>query len=116
MTYANPLLHKPTRGLPKRIAIVGAGTIGPDIGYYLKSAIPDLKLHLIDIARAPLDRAVERFQSYARKGLERGKLSNAQAQAVTQDVHATTDYAAARDVEWVIEAATESMPLKHEIF
>ncbi len=66
MTYANPMLHKPSRALPKRVVVIGAGTIGPDIGYYLKSALPDLTLHLVDVAQAPLDRAVERFQSYMR--------------------------------------------------
>jgi enoyl-CoA hydratase/3-hydroxyacyl-CoA dehydrogenase len=116
MTYANPLLHKPSRGLPKRVVIIGAGTIGPDIGYYLKSAIPDLKLHLVDIAQAPLDRALERFKSYAAKGVERGRLSESQAREVTQGVHASLDYAVARDADWVIEAATEGIALKRKIF
>jgi enoyl-CoA hydratase/3-hydroxyacyl-CoA dehydrogenase len=96
--------------------VIGAGTIGPDIGYYLKSAIPDLTLHLVDVAQAPLDRAVERFKSYTRKGLERGKLSKAQAEQLSQNVHATLDYEVARDAHWVLEAATESMPLKRRIF
>jgi enoyl-CoA hydratase/3-hydroxyacyl-CoA dehydrogenase len=116
MTYANPLLHKPTRGLPKRVVIIGAGTIGPDIGYYLKSAIPDLTLHLVDIAPAPLDRALERFKSYAAKGLERRKLSEEQAKQVTQGVRASLDYEVARDADWVIEAATEAIALKRKIF
>jgi enoyl-CoA hydratase/3-hydroxyacyl-CoA dehydrogenase len=116
MTYSNPLLHKPSRGMPKRVVIVGAGTIGPDIGYYLKSAIPDLTLHLVDIAQAPLDRALERFQSYARKGVERGKLSEARAKGVTDNVHASLDYEVARDADWVIEAATEAIALKCKIF
>ena len=30
--YANPLLATPTRPLPRAVAIIGAGTIGPDIG------------------------------------------------------------------------------------
>jgi enoyl-CoA hydratase/3-hydroxyacyl-CoA dehydrogenase len=116
MTHANPLLHKPSRGLPKRVVIIGAGTIGPDIGYYLKSAVPGLTLHLVDIAQAPLDRALERFKGYAAKGVERGRLSKAQAQQITQDVHASLDYEVARDADWVIEAATEDIALKRKIF
>jgi enoyl-CoA hydratase / 3-hydroxyacyl-CoA dehydrogenase len=116
MGYANPLLHKPSRGLPKRLAIVGAGTIGPDIGYYFKTAIPDLTLHLVDVAQAPLDRALQRFASYARKGVERGKLRQAQADLVTRNVHATLDYEAVRDADWVIEAASEALPVKQRIF
>ncbi|MDP6494231.1 MAG: hypothetical protein QF619_02335 [Candidatus Binatia bacterium] len=36
----NHLLKESPRPLPNRVAIIGAGTIGPDIAYYLKSAIP----------------------------------------------------------------------------
>ena len=116
MTYANPLLHKPSRAMPKRVVVVGAGTIGPDIGYYLKSAIPELTLHLVDVAQAPLDRAVERFKSYARKGVERGKMSKARAQQVTENLHTSLEYAVAREADWVLEAATEDLALKRKIF
>src|SRR6516164_6036664 len=92
MTYANPLLHEPSHAMPSRVVIVGAGTIGPDIGYYLKSTIPNLTLHLLDVAQAPLDRAVERFKSYARKGIERGKMSESQARQVTENLHTSLDY------------------------
>jgi enoyl-CoA hydratase / 3-hydroxyacyl-CoA dehydrogenase len=116
MSYANPLLHKPSRGLPKRVVIVGAGTIGPDIGYFLKSAVPDLALTLLDLAQAPLDRALDRFKTYARKGAERGKLSEAQARRVIENVHVSLDYEVARNADWVIEAATEAIALKRKIF
>ena len=58
--YNNPALIPPDRELPRRIGVIGAGTIGPDIGYYLKSAIPGLNLVLIDISPDALDRAVDR--------------------------------------------------------
>ena len=38
-TAFNPLLIQPAKSLPDEVAVIGAGTIGPDIGYYLKSAI-----------------------------------------------------------------------------
>src|SRR5213592_3520525 len=116
MSYANPLLHRSSRCLPRRVVIIGAGTIGPDIGYYLKTALPDLTLHLVDVAQAPLDRAIERFKSYAQKGAERGKLTAAQAEQVMHNLHATLDYGVAHDADWVIEAATEAMGLKRQIF
>ena len=31
----NPLLVRPVRPLPEAVAVIGAGTIGPDIAYYL---------------------------------------------------------------------------------
>ncbi len=116
MSNSNPLLHRPSRPLPKHVAVVGAGTIGPDIGYYLKSAMPDLALTLIDVAQAPLDRALQRFADYAKKGVERGKMSRSQAATVQENVRATLDYTAAQDADWVIEAATEDLALKRRIF
>ena len=50
----NPLLIKPERSLPREVAIIGAGAIGPDIGYYLKSALPEIKLFLVDIVEEPV--------------------------------------------------------------
>jgi enoyl-CoA hydratase/3-hydroxyacyl-CoA dehydrogenase len=116
MIYNNPLLRKPSRPLPKNVVVVGAGTIGPDIGYYLKSAIPELKLTLLDVAQAPLDRAVQRFADYARKAVERGKMKQSEADKVQANVHATLDYEVAREADWVIEAATEDLALKRRIF
>ncbi|MBW2585279.1 MAG: hypothetical protein JRE36_17490 [Deltaproteobacteria bacterium] len=56
-TAHNPLLIKTDRPLPEEIAVIGAGTIGPDIGYYLKSAMPECRLFLVDVVEEPLKSA-----------------------------------------------------------
>ena len=114
--YANPLLCAPSRPLPRHVAIVGAGSIGPDIGYYLKSALPDIALTLIDVAQPALDAALARFTEYTRKAVARGKMTSARAAAVVRDVRGSVDYDALADADWVIEAATESLVLKRKIF
>jgi enoyl-CoA hydratase / 3-hydroxyacyl-CoA dehydrogenase len=116
MSLQNPLLRKPSRPLPRCVVVVGAGTIGPDIGYYLKSALPDLKLYLIDISQPALDRAMQRFSDYTEKAVARRKMSASEADKVRANVHATTDYEAAREADWAIEAATEDLGLKRKIF
>ena len=116
MTLQNPLLRKSSRPLPRSVVVVGAGTIGPDIGYYLKSTLPDLKLYLLDISQAALDRAMQRFTDYAEKAVARRKMSASEAEQVRANVHATTDYEVARDADWAIEAATEDLALKRKIF
>jgi len=113
---ANPLLHAPVRPLPRHVAIIGAGAIGPDIGYYLKSALPDLVLTLVDIAQPALDAAQKRFGVYAQKAVARGKMTASEAAAVTRQLHTSTDYDAIADCDWVIEAATENLALKRRIF
>ncbi len=114
--FRNPLLQTPARAMPARVAVIGAGTIGPDIGYYLKSARPALDLVLVDVAQAALDRALARIGEYAAKARARGKMSEAEADAVLRGVRATTDYEAVRGADWVLEAATEDLALKQSIF
>ena len=116
MTFQNPLLAKPARPHPSRIAVVGAGTIGPDIGYYLKSNLPSLELVLVDVAPKPLDVAIERIETHVRKGLARNKLTESQAGRVMENLIPTLDYNAMSDCEWVIEAASEDLAIKREIF
>ena len=69
----NPLLITPTRPLPKEAAVIGAGTIGPDIGYYLKSALPAATLYLVDIAEKPLKNAEKRFIGTLKKRWKKRK-------------------------------------------
>ncbi len=116
MTTANPLLQTPSRPLPKHVAIIGAGTIGPDIGYYLKSALPDIRLTLVDVNQTAIDKALQRCQDYAEKAVAKGKMSEQHAAAVVANIGGTTDYAQLADCDWVIEAATENLPLKRRIF
>ena len=112
----NPLFIRPTRPLPAEIALIGAGTIGPDIGYYLKSALPDIRLFLVDVVDEQLENAEKRFSGYARKAVDRKKMSKKKAEAVLNNVFYTKDYDQIKNCDLVIEAATESVPLKQKIF
>ncbi|MBU2497731.1 MAG: enoyl-CoA hydratase/isomerase family protein [Proteobacteria bacterium] len=115
-TFFNPFLINPERPLPDEMAVIGAGSIGPDIGYYLRNALPDKRLYLVDIAEAPLKNAEKRFNAYAQKAIARKKLREDQAQAVLKNVVYTTDYAQMKNCTLVIEAATENLDLKQKIF
>ncbi len=72
-TALNPLLIEPFRPLPDEIAVIGAGTIGPDIGYYLKSAMPDSRLYLVDVVEKPLKQAEQRIAGYTEKAIDKKK-------------------------------------------
>ena len=114
--HANPLIAASTRPMPRRVAIIGAGSIGPDIGYYLKSALPGLELTLVDVAQGAIDAALERHAGYAKKAVARGKMTEADAAAVQRHVRGTLDYDDLAGCDWVIEAATENLDLKRRIF
>jgi len=115
-TSLNPLLIEPSRSLPDEIAVIGAGTIGPDIGYYLKSAMPDSKLYLVDVVEKPLELAQQRIAGYTDKAIDKKMMTPEKAAAVRKNIVYTTDYRQINNCQLVIEAATESIPLKQKIF
>jgi enoyl-CoA hydratase/3-hydroxyacyl-CoA dehydrogenase len=112
----NPLLIQLSRPLPDEVAVIGAGTIGPDIGYYLKSALPDCKLVLVDIAEEPLKQAEQRINGYTHKAVDKKKMKPEKAEAVRKNIVYTTRYEEIKNCKLVIEAATEDIPLKQKIF
>jgi enoyl-CoA hydratase/3-hydroxyacyl-CoA dehydrogenase len=114
--YYNPLLAKPERPMPKVVAMIGAGTIGPDIGYYLKSALPDIELYLVDIIEKPLENAKKRIAGYIQKAIEKKKMTEEQSKAVETNIHYTMDYGDIKGADLVIEAATENLDIKRKIF
>jgi enoyl-CoA hydratase/3-hydroxyacyl-CoA dehydrogenase len=115
-TSFNPLLNKPARPLPEEIGVIGAGTIGPDIAYYLKSALPGIKLYLVDVVEEPLKNAEKRLTAYAKKAVDKKKMKPDQAKAVLENMIYTLDYDQLKNCDLVIEAATESIALKQKIF
>jgi len=115
-TSFNPLLVKPARPLPEEIAVIGAGTIGPDIAYYLKSALPAIKLYLVDVVEEPLKNAEKRLSAYAKKAVDKKKMKEDKAKAVLENIIYTMDYDQIKNCDLVIEAATESIALKQKIF
>jgi enoyl-CoA hydratase/3-hydroxyacyl-CoA dehydrogenase len=116
VAYRNPLLTSPRRPLPQRLAVIGAGTIGPDIAYYLKSALPASELLLVDIEQRAIDAALRRLREYAHKAVTRGRMSAADAAAIEGGVSGTRDYGAVAGCNWVLEAASENLALKRRIF
>jgi enoyl-CoA hydratase / 3-hydroxyacyl-CoA dehydrogenase len=115
-TSFNPLLIKPARPFPEEIAVIGAGTIGPDIAYYLKSALPAIKLFLVDVVEDPLKNAEKRLSAYAKKAVDKKKMKEDKAKAVLENIIYTMDYDQIKNCDMVIEAATESIALKQKIF
>jgi enoyl-CoA hydratase/3-hydroxyacyl-CoA dehydrogenase len=113
---ANPLLESSSRPAPRRVALIGAGTIGPDIGYYLKAALPGLEVVLLDVRQAAVDAALARLKGYADKAVARGKMSEQAARATLAGLTGSVDYEVLRGCDWVIEAATEDLALKRRIF
>lgn len=113
--HKNPLLVKTKKPLPKEVAVIGAGNIGPDIGYYLKTSLPDSRLILVDIVEKQLENAEARIKGYIQKSLDKKKMKPEVAEALTAKILYTTDYSDLKNVDLVIEAATEELNIKRKI-
>ena len=100
------------------VGVIGSGSIGPDLAYGFLSALaqePGSKVYLVDIKQEALDGGVARIMGYAKKGVARGKLHPRVAQAIEGALIPTLDINDLGDCEYVLEAASEDLPIKQAI-
>ncbi len=115
-SFTNPYLIEPDRPIPDEVAVIGAGHIGPDIAYYLRTGLTDKKLYMVDVVEAQLGKAKERFKGYADKAVQKKKMTPDTAEKILGNIVYTTDYNDIKNCGLVIEAATENLELKRKIF
>jgi 3-hydroxyacyl-CoA dehydrogenase/enoyl-CoA hydratase/carnithine racemase len=115
-SFNNPYLIRSTRPIPEEMSVIGAGNIGPDIAYALRTGFPEKKLYLVDVVEEPLEKAKQRFEGYAKKGVEKKKLRPELVEPILGNIVYTTDYDRLKNCGLVIEAATENVELKKKIF
>lgn len=115
-SYKNPYLIESDRPMPEEMAVIGAGNIGPDIAYYLRTGLPDKKLYLVDVVEEPLKAAEKRFAGYAQKGIDRKIITQKEADAILGNIVYTSNYDDLKNCSLVIEAASEDLAIKKKIF
>ena len=98
----------------KKFGVVGAGQMGNGIAQVAAQAGLQVIMH--DIA----DKFVEHGMSVIKKNLQRsvdkGRMEQADMDAVLGRITTTTELAAMKDVDIVVEAATENEKIKLDIF
>jgi enoyl-CoA hydratase/3-hydroxyacyl-CoA dehydrogenase len=100
------------------IGVIGSGAIGPDLAYGFVSALAKAKtgkVYLMDIKKDALDAGMARIKGYMDKGLARGKLHPKAAKAIEAGLVPTLDLEDLADCDYVLEAATEDLPVKRAI-
>jgi len=100
------------------VGVIGSGSIGPDLAYGFLSALsrePGSKVYLVDIKQDALDAGVARIKGYVSKGVSRGKLSPKVAAAIDEMLVPTLAIGDLADCEYVLEAASEDLPVKKKI-
>jgi 3-hydroxybutyryl-CoA dehydrogenase len=99
----------------KKMAVIGGGTMGSGIAYV--TAVAGFPTGLYDVAPEQLTRARDYHHQLYNKGVDKGRLTLADADAAAARVSYTGDLAEAlTDVDMVIEAAPENIKLKKDLF
>lgn len=99
----------------KNVCVVGAGNMGHQIS--LLCAISGFKTTCSDVVPEMLKKADAFVDKYLPGRVEKGKLTKEQAEAARKNISFTGDMKeAAKDADFVIEAATEILALKRKIF
>ena len=95
----------------KRIAVLGAGTMGHGIAHAALAAGYDTVLY--DVSQPALDRGRAAIDAIAAKSVEMGKLEASGAQTLLARLRTTSDIAdAVAGADFVIEAAPERIDVK----
>lgn len=99
------------------VGVIGSGSIGPDLAYGFVSAIAKDggKVYLNDIRQDALNAGLARIRGYVEKAVSRGKLSEKAARSVLTALVPTLRAEDLADCDYVLEAATEDLPIKRKI-
>lgn len=98
----------------KTIGIVGAGTMGNGIAQAF--AVAGFSVIMADISEAAVQKGVATIAGSLDRLIKKEKMSAEQKAAALALISTATDVAALKDVDLIIEAATENFDLKTRIF
>lgn len=97
----------------KRVAVVGAGTMGA--GIIQVSATKGLQVIGVESSADKVDAARARIEAALAATLARGKITEAEAEAAKQNFTITADLDEIKDADLVVEAVFEDVDLKKDI-
>ncbi|MDO6966664.1 3-hydroxyacyl-CoA dehydrogenase NAD-binding domain-containing protein [Rhizobium alvei] len=103
------------RPLPiRKTAVIGGGTMGTGIAAALLDA--GLPVVLIERDQAALDHGLATLRNLYRTNVERGRLTESEAEARLAQLDGSTDYDVLSDVDLAIEAVFEKLDVKRAVF
>jgi 3-hydroxybutyryl-CoA dehydrogenase len=98
----------------QRVAVVGAGLMGGGIAQVAAQAGYDVVLR--DVTPEALERGLGTIRGSYAKFVEKGRLSQDDADAALARITTTTELDAAADADLVVEAVFEKLEVKAEVF
>jgi len=99
----------------KNITVIGSGTMGNGIAHVF--AQNNYKVSLVDVNESALKKAIETIEKNLDRQVSKGQLTEADKASALANLTAYTDLKkGAENADLVIEAATENMNIKLDIF
>ncbi len=98
----------------KRVAVIGCGTMGNGIAQVF--AQHGYNVSLIDIKQEYLDKALVTLAGSMDRQIRKEKITEDDKQAALELISTSTDLAAAKNAQLVVEVVTENLNVKLEIF
>jgi 3-hydroxybutyryl-CoA dehydrogenase len=97
----------------KRVAVVGAGTMGNGIAHVFAQS--GYAVTLVDVARDFLDRAIRTIEQNLRRQVEKGKLPEEAINGTLSRIAIAAELETAAEAQLVIEAVTEDPETKFSL-
>ena len=98
----------------KKVGVVGGGLMGHGIAQVTATAGYDVVLREVDAS--VVEKCMGKINKQLARAVEKGKTTQEDADAIVARITTTTDYGDLADCDLVIEAITESLPKKLEMW
>jgi len=98
----------------EKVGVLGAGLMGHGIAQVVAQAGYEVVLREVD--EEQLAKGVGKIEKQLARAVEKGRATAEEAEAVRGRINGTVDYKDLADCDFVIEAITESLPLKLEMW
>jgi enoyl-CoA hydratase/3-hydroxyacyl-CoA dehydrogenase len=101
-----------------KVGVIGSGQIGPDIALHFVKSLHShgVDVVVVDVSEDALKKGQAKLFKKVDKGAETGAFKPHDVEGMKKHVLFTSDYAAIKGADLVVEAATEDLPLKKRIF
>ena len=99
----------------KNISVIGAGTMGNGIAHVFAQA--GFKVNIVDVSLAQLDRAIQNISKNFDRQIAKGSCTEEHKKQSLENIKCVSELSAGvKDADLVVEAATENIELKLQIF
>lgn len=98
----------------KNIVVIGGGTMGNGIAH--TAAASGFDVTLVDVSDAVLQRAVSTITANLQRGVDKGKMTPEERDAIVARIRPTTDVATIAEADIVVEAIIENLEAKRDLF